>query len=107
MRYSMLVATVLVMLICGPVAAEELTPFRGERTLTVMTQNVYHGVNAELYGVATATDFRDLLIKVAAVFNGYHTRNFPDQIRPAGLDLGGERRRRDRGQPAGSDRASG
>ncbi len=79
MRYSMLVATVLVMLICGPVAAEELTPFRGERTLTVMTQNVYHGVNAELYGVATATDFRDLLIKVAAVFNGYHTRNFPER----------------------------
>src|SRR5439155_20943725 len=91
MRYSMLVATVLVMLICDPVAAEELTPFRGERTLTVMTQNVYHGVNAELYGVATATDFRHLLIKVAAVYNGYHTRSFPERAAALAAGTGASR----------------
>jgi endonuclease/exonuclease/phosphatase family metal-dependent hydrolase len=47
--------------------------------VTVMTQNVYHGVNTELFRVATATDLSDLVVKVAAVFNGYHARNFPER----------------------------
>ncbi len=47
--------------------------------VTVMTRNVYHGVNAEMFGVATATSFPDLLAKVAAVYNAYHTRNFHER----------------------------
>jgi len=79
MRYTILAATLLISVIGGPAAAEDDRTAHSHRTVTVMTQNVYHGVNAELYGVATATDLRDLMIKVAAVFNGYHTRDFPQR----------------------------
>src|SRR3989442_14094354 len=56
-----------------PVAAAE------ERTVTVMTRNVYHGVDAEIFAVATATSFPDLLAKVAAVYNGYLARKFHER----------------------------
>jgi endonuclease/exonuclease/phosphatase family metal-dependent hydrolase len=63
----------------NPVGAQQAVPFRGERIVTVMTRNVYHGVNAEMSQVATATSLPDLLSKVAAVYNGYHVRNFPER----------------------------
>lgn len=51
--------------------------------VTVMTRNVYHGVDAELNQVATATSFSAFLNATAAVYDGYHKRNFPE--RAAGL----------------------
>lgn len=52
-------------------------------SVTVMTRNVYHGVDAELGRVATASSFPAFLDATAAVYNGYHDRNFPE--RAAGL----------------------
>jgi hypothetical protein len=51
--------------------------------VTVMTRNVYHGVDAELGRVATASSFPAFLDATSAVYNGYHERNFPE--RAAGL----------------------
>jgi endonuclease/exonuclease/phosphatase family metal-dependent hydrolase len=51
--------------------------------VTVMTRNVYHGVDAEFAQAIAAPDFRTFLTATAAVYNGYHQRNFPE--RAAGL----------------------
>jgi endonuclease/exonuclease/phosphatase family metal-dependent hydrolase len=79
MRKTQLVLLVLGLLVTEPAIAQQHTPFAGDRIATVMTRNVYHGVNAEINGITTATSFPDLLAKVAAVYNGYHTRNFPER----------------------------
>lgn len=49
-----------------------------DRTLTVMTRNVYHGVDAEFAQVIGASPDQ-FLSKVAAVYNGYQQRNFPER----------------------------
>jgi len=59
-------------------AADRL-PAAAERAVTVMSRNVYHGVDAEITAVAGATGLLDLLQKVAAVYQGYHARNFPER----------------------------
>ena len=45
-------------------------PFEGERHVRVMTRNVYHGVNTQIFDVPNATSVADLLSKVAAVIPG-------------------------------------
>ena len=79
MRTFLLTVALLTSLLASPVAAQQAVPFRGDRVVTVMTRNVYHGVNAEFSGVATARSLPDLLMKVAGVYTGYHTRNFPER----------------------------
>ena len=54
-------------------------PSGSDRVITVLSLNVYHGVNAEIFAVPAATDFPDLLQKVAAVYQGYFARNFPER----------------------------
>jgi endonuclease/exonuclease/phosphatase family metal-dependent hydrolase len=48
-------------------------------SIKVMTRNVYHGVNAELADAAAAPTQAQFFVKAAAVFNGYHQRNFPER----------------------------
>jgi endonuclease/exonuclease/phosphatase family metal-dependent hydrolase len=48
-------------------------------SVSVMTRNVYHGVNAELADAAAAQSRAEFFVKAAAVFNGYHQRNFPER----------------------------
>lgn len=50
-----------------------------DRTVTVMTRNVYGGVDAEIFAIPSSTDFPDLVQKVAAVYQGYFTRRFPER----------------------------
>src|SRR5262249_50938188 len=57
--------------------AQQSVPFAGEREVTVMTQNLYSGVDQEIFAVPNATSFLDLLSKVADVYNGYFARDFP------------------------------
>lgn len=57
---------------------QEATPVGRDRVVTLMTQNVYHGVDAELNDVA-AGGFADLLANVAAVYQGYLERDFPSR----------------------------
>jgi endonuclease/exonuclease/phosphatase family metal-dependent hydrolase len=48
-------------------------------SVSVMTRNVYHGVNAQLDQAAAATNFSQFGAAAAAVFNGYHLSNFPER----------------------------
>jgi hypothetical protein len=59
-------------------AAVNLPP-TAQRLVTVMSRNVYHGVDAEINAVTTATGFLDLIQKVSAVYQGYHARNFQER----------------------------
>jgi endonuclease/exonuclease/phosphatase family metal-dependent hydrolase len=47
--------------------------------LTVMTRNVYHGVDAEFARAAVARNFSEFVTATGAVFNGYHERNLPER----------------------------
>jgi hypothetical protein len=66
----------------SPSGSQQTSTAKGS-SVTVMTRNVYHGVDAELGRVATASSFPAFLDATAAVYNGYHERNFPQ--RAAGL----------------------
>ena len=69
-------------LILGTGAAAGVDPdrrFDGNRVVRVMARNVYHGVDNEIFAVPSATSLPDLLNKVAAVYQGYFTRNFPER----------------------------
>jgi hypothetical protein len=79
MRNIVVASMLFGLLIVDPVTAQQATPFGGERVVTLMTRNVYHGVNAEILAIPSAISFPDLLTKVAAVYNGYHARNFPER----------------------------
>jgi endonuclease/exonuclease/phosphatase family metal-dependent hydrolase len=48
-----------------------------DRTLTVMTRNVYHGIDAELAQAAAAPNFDKFKEAATAVYYGYHERDFP------------------------------
>ena len=67
----------------SPSGSQQPTSSDKDPSVTVMTRNVYHGVDAELNWVATASSFPAFLDATAAVYNGYHERNFPE--RAAGL----------------------
>ena len=79
MKRVIFILLLALLLLVTPVSAQQGTPFKGNRVATVMTYNVYHGVDAELNAVPTATSFPDLLQKVAAVYQGYFARNFPER----------------------------
>ena len=83
--------TLLLMLLATPVIAQQGVPFAGDRVVTVMSQNVYHGVDAEIFAVPTAISFLDLLTKVAAVYNGYIARNFPERASALAAEIGATR----------------
>ena len=75
------VFTIMLVLVLSGVTlhAQQNVPISGDRIVTVFTRNVSHGVDAEIFAVPAATDFMDLLLKVAAVYNGYFTRSFPER----------------------------
>ncbi len=73
-----LVMALLVAALPVPAGAREDAPAKSKRLVTVMTRNVYHGVNAELNAVAAGGP-ANLLNNVAAVFMGYHERDFPER----------------------------
>ena len=50
-----------------------------DRTLTVMTRNVYHGVDAEIAQAAAAPTFDKFKEAATAVYYGYHQRHFPER----------------------------
>jgi len=64
--------------------SQQQTSSNKENTkVTVMTRNVYHGVDAEFAQAIAAPNFSKFLSATAAVYEGYHKRNFPE--RAAGL----------------------
>ena len=71
--------TVLLLLVylvgLSPAAGQE----GEERIVRVMTRNVYHGVNAEIFAVPAATNFVELLSAVGAVYDGYFARHFEER----------------------------
>src|SRR5687767_3527351 len=79
------------------VATPSELPEAAAREVTVLSRHLYHGVDAEITAIPAATGFLDLLQKVAAVYQGYHERDFParaaaiaeevDETRPALIGL--------------------
>lgn len=61
------------------VSAQQKVPFAGDRVVTVMSQNVYNGVDAELAAVVAAKNPGELVTAVASVYDGYFKRNFPER----------------------------
>jgi hypothetical protein len=49
------------------------------RKVTIMTQNVAHGVDAQFAAAMSASGYSDLLNAVAAVYQGYIDANFPER----------------------------
>jgi hypothetical protein len=77
MKKRLFLITFLLVASYGTAYAQQQVPFAGDRIVTVMTQNLYSGVDAEIFAVPFAGSFPDLLGKVAAVYNGYFARDFP------------------------------
>ena len=72
----------------GPavVAAAEPPP-PAQHQVTVMTRNVYHGVDYEIFRVPGATSLGDLMSRVTDVYEGYHTRNFPERAQALAAEI--------------------
>lgn len=58
-----------------------------QKQLTVMSRNVYHGVDAEISSVLSATSLQELLNRVADVYQGYATRNFPERAQSLAAEI--------------------
>jgi len=80
MKTLVLGITLFAMLLSSvAINAQQKVPFAGDRIVTVMTHNVYNGVDAELSAVAGSASFPALLHNVAAVYQAYFARNFPER----------------------------
>jgi len=80
-RSAALVLALVLCVVLAPVsiAADVQLPAEAQRSVTVMTRNAYHGVDAEIGAVLTASGPADLLQKVADVYQGYHARDFGER----------------------------
>jgi endonuclease/exonuclease/phosphatase family metal-dependent hydrolase len=79
MRVALLTASVIAIVAAVTVPRAQVLGVNDSRIVRVMTRNVYHGVNAEIFAVPTAASLPDLMTKVAAVYHGYVARNFADR----------------------------
>lgn len=70
----------------GPAVADDPQP-PAQHQMTVMSRNAYHGVDAEILALPGATSFPDLLNRVAAVYLGYHARNFPERAQALAAEI--------------------
>jgi len=75
-KVHMILVLLFVLTFSAPVHAQQETPFTGDRVVTVMARNAYSGVDAEIFAVLDSTSLADLLVRVAAVYNGYFARDF-------------------------------
>lgn len=79
MKLSALIPALAIVGATTVVHTQQPVPFAGERHVRVMTRNVYHGVNTQIFDVPNATSVADLLNKVAAVYTGYLASNFQER----------------------------
>ena len=77
--HAFAIALLVALIAAMPAFAQHRFPVPDGRTVTVMSWNVSSGVDAELAAVPSAAGLPDLLQKVAAVYQGYFARNFPDR----------------------------
>jgi len=76
---GVLVSTGVGMAASSSSSQQQTSSNKEDPSVTVMTRNVYHGVDAELAQAAAASDLGAFLVAATAVFNGYHQRNFPER----------------------------
>lgn len=69
-----------------PAVADDPRP-PAQHQINVMSRNVYHGVDFEIFRLPGATSFPDLLNRVAAVYLGYHARNFPERAQALAAEI--------------------
>lgn len=86
MRPILSALTLLVLFATPSVSASNLGP-PSQHQITVMTRNVYHGVDAEIFQVPGATSLPELLNLVAAVYQGYQARNFPERAEALAAEI--------------------
>jgi endonuclease/exonuclease/phosphatase family metal-dependent hydrolase len=90
MKFTYLLASVLAFSAAQAVGPQDPPP-AADRVVTVMSLNANHGVAVELNAVAGATDFNDLLLRVAAVYQGYFARNFHERAAAMAARIEAER----------------
>ena len=76
---TIVIATGLFILTSAAARAGQSAAVAPSRPITVMTQNVYNGVDAQIAAIPLATSPADLIAKVGAVYNGYFARRFPER----------------------------
>lgn len=84
---SILVFVILLALLASEPAVAGGPQPPAQHQMTVMSRNVYHGVDAEIFSVPGATNFPDLLNRVAAVYQGYQARNFPERAQALAAEI--------------------
>jgi endonuclease/exonuclease/phosphatase family metal-dependent hydrolase len=77
MKKQLILVLLFMIFLSTTTHAQQEVPFSGDRLVTLMTHNLYSGVDDEIFAIPSASSFTDLLIKVAAVYNGYFARDFP------------------------------
>lgn len=90
--WSLSVLLPLGLLACTSAMADD-PAVPAQHQVTVMSYNVYHGVDLEIFRVPGATNAADLLSRVAAVYQGYQARNFPERAQALAAEI-------EAGQPA-------
>lgn len=81
-----LFSAALALLACQVAAADPPAP-PAQHQINVMSYNVYHGVNTEIFSVPGATSLLDLLNRVAAVYQGYQSRNFAERAQALAAEI--------------------
>jgi endonuclease/exonuclease/phosphatase family metal-dependent hydrolase len=76
---GVLVSTGVVMAASSSGSQQQTSSNKEGPSVSIMTRNVYHGVNAEIAQAAAAQSPQEFFVKATAVFNGYHQRNFPER----------------------------
>ncbi|MCU0500384.1 MAG: endonuclease/exonuclease/phosphatase family protein [Anaerolineae bacterium] len=85
MRRLLTFFTLFALLAWEPAAADHPEP-PTQHQITVMARNVYHGVDSEIFSIPAATD-EQLPDRVAAVYQGYQARNFPERARALAAEI--------------------
>jgi endonuclease/exonuclease/phosphatase family metal-dependent hydrolase len=76
---GVLVSTGVVMAASSSGSQQQTSSNKEGPSLSVMTRNVYHGVNAEIAQAAAAPTFDEFKKAATAVYFGYHERKFPER----------------------------
>lgn len=89
MRALLILLVLLVLSV--PALADDTPSPPGPHLITVMSRNVYHGADAEINAVPGAATFPELLARVAAVYQAYHARNFPERAQALAAEIAATR----------------
>ena len=91
MRIFFVSAVLLVVGVPAAAVAQQPEPFASDRLATVMTQNLYHGVDAEFAAAIQAAGTPAFFAKVTLIYQGYFARNFPERAAVIAAEIDAKR----------------